>query len=116
MVSDGDTEYVLPSADRIDVLFQSGEELVAVEVKAHISNDADLYRGVFQCIKYRELLRAEQRVNGVIPQASAILVSQRPLPSAVSQAAKRLLVTAVVVGLHNSLGKIKHRMHRASKR
>jgi hypothetical protein len=95
----GEEEYILPSADSIDVLFVSNGELVAVEVKAHISNTDDLYRGVFQCIKYRELLRAEQRANGVIPQATSLLVSERSLPYSVAKVARRLNVKSVIIPL-----------------
>jgi hypothetical protein len=86
----GLTEYLLPSADRIDVLFSDGDWKIAVEVKAINANDDDLRRGIFQCVKYRELLRAEQRTENEIPQARAILVTERTLP-------KRLLREAVLL-------------------
>ncbi|MFX0195966.1 MAG: hypothetical protein ACFFCW_07575 [Candidatus Hodarchaeota archaeon] len=76
----GKGEYILPSADKIDVLFQHGPWDVAVEVKASNANDDDLLRGIYQCVKYRELLRAEKRVIGSIPQIRALLVTERNLP------------------------------------
>lgn len=95
----GLTEYLLPSADKIDVLFLENDWRIAVEVKAINANDDDLRRGIFQCVKYRELLRAEQRTEGVIPQARAILITERDLPKNLSQEAKLLLVPFVKVAL-----------------
>ena len=54
-------EFSLASADRPDVLFQCTSDVIAVEVKSHISNEADLQRGIYQCVKYRALVRAEQQ-------------------------------------------------------
>ncbi len=51
-------EYCLPSGDRIDVLFEPPSEAVGVEVKAAVSDVADIARGLFQCIKYRAVLEA----------------------------------------------------------
>jgi hypothetical protein len=98
----GLTEYLLPSADKIDVLFLDNDWRVAVEVKAINANDDDLRRGIFQCVKYRELLRAEQRTEGVIPQARAILVTERSLPKSLSQEAKLLQVPFVKVAPRGS--------------
>ena len=53
----GETEHKLPSGDIPD-LFQSARDRIAVEVKSHLSNEADLMRGIFQCVKYRAILRA----------------------------------------------------------
>lgn len=95
----GEQEYPLPSADKIDVLFQSGPWDVAIEVKAANANDDDLKRGIYQCIKYRELLRAMMRVNGEIPQARALLVTERDLPDEHQQIASTLKVKWIKVDL-----------------
>ncbi|MBN1906964.1 MAG: hypothetical protein JW927_17935 [Deltaproteobacteria bacterium] len=92
-------EYVLPSSDRIDVLFLHDDWFYAVEVKAANANNDDLRRGIFQCVKYRELLRAEQRTNGHIPRARAVLVTERSLPSNLVKEAKLLQVPFVKVNL-----------------
>ena len=60
----GETEYKLPSGDIPDVLFQSAGCRIAVEVKSHISNEDDLRRGLFQCVKYRAILRACRSLEG----------------------------------------------------
>jgi CRISPR/Cas system-associated exonuclease Cas4 (RecB family) len=53
-------EAPLPSGDKIDILFSERGRLTAVEVKSRISNDIDLTRGLFQCVKYRAVLEAER--------------------------------------------------------
>src|SRR5207253_9562223 len=93
----GETEYLLPSADKIDVLFKLNGWDIGVEVKAHNAVDDDLQRGVFQCVKYRELLRATRRAEGAIPQARSLLVVQRKLPAKVEFIAKLLNVQWCVV-------------------
>ncbi|MFZ3323724.1 MAG: hypothetical protein WA190_15230, partial [Usitatibacter sp.] len=57
------TEYCLPSADRVDVLFEYKTELVAVEVKPEDAPTQDLVRGVFQCIKYQAVLESDQSIR-----------------------------------------------------
>lgn len=56
---EGLTEKRLPSGDSLDVYFQNDEERVAVEVKPATSDRADLTRGIFQCVKYTAVLRAQ---------------------------------------------------------
>lgn len=98
----GATEYLLPSADKIDVLFSTGTLQIGVEVKSIKSNDDDLRRGIFQCVKYRELLRAEQRTDGVLPHARSILVTEHDLPKKLSREANLLKVPCVTIALTNS--------------
>src|SRR5579859_7282530 len=52
----GKIEHKLLSGDELDVLFESGNEKVAVEVKSRISTVADILRGLFQCVKYKILV------------------------------------------------------------
>jgi len=93
----GCTEYLFASADSADVVFNSTKRLVGVEVKSHISNDADLNRGIFQAVKYQALLRAEQRARLEAPTASAMLVSGRPFPKKLLSLAKLLGIEVIVV-------------------
>jgi hypothetical protein len=65
----GKTEYCFHSMDEIDVLFCFASAWVGIEVKGKDSDDADIMRGIFQCIKYQALIEATQRyeqakVNG----------------------------------------------------
>lgn len=95
----GEEEYVFPSADRADVLFGDGRDLIAVEVKAGNSNDDDLKRGIFQCVKYQALLRAEQKVDKDIPNGRAVLVTARTLPKNLRKTAKLLDVSVFRVAV-----------------
>ena len=76
----GETECKLPSGDIPDVLFQSPQRHIAVEVKSHISNEADLRRGFFQCVKYRAILRACRSLEGGTYEVDALLAIEGSLP------------------------------------
>ena len=76
----GQKEFRLPSGDKIDVLFQNTKYRIAVEVKSHISNKADLRRGLFQCVKYRAILRACRSLEGGTYEVDAILAIEGSLP------------------------------------
>jgi len=56
-------EVCLPSGDRMDLLLEEAAHVqrICIEVKSRISNDEDLIRGIFQCVKYRAILDAQQR-------------------------------------------------------
>jgi hypothetical protein len=53
------TESKLPSGDEMDVFFESATEQVCIEVKGKKSCEADMLRGIFQCVKYRAVLEAQ---------------------------------------------------------
>ncbi|MBC6428812.1 MAG: hypothetical protein GDA55_06245 [Cellvibrionales bacterium] len=86
-----ETEFVLESADRVDVVFFGPEKTVVVEVKSIDSNDADIRRGVFQCIKYRAVMEAmtEMDARRTKPKIKAILVTQVPLPKDLKPIARK---------------------------
>jgi len=98
-------EHVLLSGDEIDVLLEPAidRKLIAVEVKSRLSSDADLIRGVFQCVKYRAVLNATEdyetsRSLSWLPRAIEILlVTERALPTPVCDLAKRLGVAYSVI-------------------
>jgi hypothetical protein len=73
-------EYCLPSADKIDVLFRDKLQKIGVEVKSIISDEADILRGIFQCVKYKHLIEAEQVIYDEIPDSKVILALQGKLP------------------------------------
>ena len=72
------SEFLLDSADRVDVVYRGPDSTVAIEVKSSDSDDADLRRGVFQCIKYRAVMDAMDIRSD--PRIIAILVTQTPIP------------------------------------
>jgi hypothetical protein len=84
----GQTEYCMFSGDRVDVLFKSKDTSIAVEVKSRVSNADDLNRGLFQCIKYQAVIRAEQLELGQVPNARAVLVSENGLPDVLKEKAQ----------------------------
>lgn len=92
----GVAEYLFSSSDRADVVFKEEVRFLAVEIKSIISNDCDLNRGLFQCVKYQALLRAEQKALKIPPTARSILVTERELPSSLSNLAAILGVKVVV--------------------
>jgi hypothetical protein len=75
------TEYGLPSGDTIDILFRHGDNWIGVEVKSHISDEADITRGIFQCIKYRAVLEAQLAALALPQNVRIVLVLERPFPS-----------------------------------
>lgn len=58
-VVSAETEYLLPSGDKLDVYFilKNGTR-IAVEVKPSKSPEQDIARGIFQCVKYEAILKA----------------------------------------------------------
>ena len=67
-------EHILLSGDRLDIYFElNNNSKVAVEIKPSTSPDADVLRGIFQCVKYKAILDAEDNVFGEKAQNSAIL-------------------------------------------
>lgn len=58
---ESDTEVQLPSGDLIDVAYRTpdGRQIVAIEVKSKDSDEHDLRRGIYQCVKYRAVLCAQ---------------------------------------------------------
>lgn len=73
-------EFPLPSGDSVDVLFQHREQWIGVEVKSALSPEADVIRGMFQCIKYRAVIEAYQASLEVPQDARAVLVLEDALP------------------------------------
>ena len=96
---DGEVESDLLSGDRIDVLFIKGEEFAVVEVKSCLSSDDDLRRGIYQCVKYREVIRATRLPVEV--DVRAILLSERKLPAELAARAKLLGVKSRVRKLNS---------------
>ena len=76
----GDVEFLLPSGDSVDVLFRSKSSWTAVEVKSHISDTADVARGLFQCVKYLAVLEAWRGYEGLGEDCYAILALESRLP------------------------------------
>jgi hypothetical protein len=78
----GEMEYPLPSGDTIDVLFGQQDEWVAAEVKSELSPEADIVRGIFQCIKYGAVIEAYQASRSLPQGARSVLVLEDEFPVA----------------------------------
>lgn len=90
-------EARLLSGDEMDVELLVGSMRWGVEVKSSRSGDADLERGIYQCIKYRAVMIAESGFDADEAECDALLVTERPLPTALRSLAKRLAVRHVCV-------------------
>lgn len=76
----GITEHPLPSGDSLDVSFFTLKGWVAAEVKSAISSEADIVRGLFQCIKYRAVMEAVQISEAQPQNVRALLVLESTFP------------------------------------
>jgi hypothetical protein len=79
-IGKGQIEYEFPSADAVDVLFIHGQKWIGVEVKAKNSSIEDIARGIYQCVKYRALIEAQQMVGQKSPNAETVLVIESKFP------------------------------------
>ena len=87
----------MQSKDEIDVLFMAPNEQLALEIKSVRSNELDLKRGIFQCVKYRAVLEAEATWAGAKQNVRVRLVSERPLPPEFARQANRLKVEVQII-------------------
>jgi hypothetical protein len=90
-------EKLLKSRDEIDVWCMVPGEQLAIEVKSVRSNDSDIERGIFQCVKYRAVLEAEAKCDDNSPKVRTRLVSERPLSAECCRQAKRLGIEVQVI-------------------
>ena len=74
----GVQEHPLWSRDRVDVYFNRAT--VGVEVKTADAGFDEIHRGIFQCVKYRAVLQAQQIYNRRIPTADCRLALGGALP------------------------------------
>ena len=91
----GTTERPLPSGDSLDVSFERADAWVAAEVKSRISGEADMLRGLFQCIKYRAVMEAVLVAAGRPRAARAVLVLETVLPPSLHAVRNALAVEVI---------------------
>ena len=84
----GQEEQWLWSGDEVDVYFKGSA--VAVEVKAGNAAPGELHRGVFQCVKYKAVLEAQQISDGEVPMADCRLAIGGRLPDDLRGLCERL--------------------------
>lgn len=88
----GTNEKLLSSGDRLDAHFDNGKQRLAVEVKTSRCSEDELQRGVYQAVKYRAILRAEQKATRHVPNGEAVLVCTRAPKAETRALIKRLQV------------------------
>lgn len=94
----GCSEKHLPSGDSIDVFFDTDTEWVGVEVKPLSSDEVDLTRGIYQCVKYSAVLRAVVVANQKEIDVRAVLVIEGVLTNRLRQL-KTMLGIRVIEGV-----------------
>lgn len=94
----GTSEYALPSGDWLDVCFETDELLAAVEVKTIASSDADLTRGLFQCIKYPAVMEKMVALRRTGQRVSCRLLVEGRLPPALLPIKNALGINVVELG------------------
>lgn len=94
----GEAESDQLSGDRVDVQFTDGRDFVVCEVKSVLSTEADWQRGLYQCVKYRAVRRAQELPAE--PKVRAILLTERPLPPELRERARALGVMLKVKRLN----------------
>ena len=85
-------EYPLKSGDSVDVVLYDENKVWGVEVKSRRSGEDDLERGIYQCIKYREVLKAEDKTNNFNRIIDCILVHEEELSRKLARLSKKLRV------------------------
>lgn len=95
-----DTEFPLDSGDRVDAVYHLEDRTVVLEVKSRISNAEDLWRGVFQCVKYRAVKEAmDARPDAKV---DAILVTEKAVPGEISDLLKLHRIRHIQVPLNRT--------------
>ncbi|RIJ20549.1 hypothetical protein D1224_15680 [Henriciella barbarensis] len=90
-------EVSLKSGDVVDVCIIGKAEIRLVEVKSRRSNEHDLERGIYQCVKYRAVYEAMREANGIETNVVVVLAIEQPLPSRLKPLARKLGVTVKIV-------------------
>jgi len=100
-VKSGEVERPIASADRLDVLFTGRKLQVAAEVKASGSDDTDIIRGLFQCIKYKAVLEAMAAATGKECLIRTVLVLENKFPESLVRL-RNILGVEVIENFYNS--------------
>ena len=79
----------------MDVYFETQKEKWGIEVKSHISTTEDIIRGMFQAIKYRSVMEAEESLEPNPKSIEVVLVIEGTLSPAMISLSNRLGVTVI---------------------
>lgn len=96
-VKEKENEHILLSGDRLDVYFKLKDgKQIAIEVKSRVSDDADILRGIYQCVKYKAVLAAECLAHGENADVDAFLVVEKEMSEENRKTANMLSVRYIV--------------------
>ena len=73
-------EKMLLSGDRMDVSFENKHHWIGVEVKPATSDEKDIERGLYQCVKYRAVMEKQILDWGIQKDVRVILALGGELP------------------------------------
>jgi hypothetical protein len=90
-------EELLLSGDEIDVFFLTRDHAYLVEVKSIRSNEHDLERGIYQCVKYRAVFKAQRGQKAPSTRINSILVTEIDPPGHILDLARQLGIALKVV-------------------
>lgn len=91
-----DMEYPLLSGDRLDLYFEQKDGTrIAVEVKSKTSADYDVLRGIYQCVKYKAILDAENKSHGDFRKTRTLLVVESALSESNQQVKDSLGINVI---------------------
>ena len=103
--SKGIDEYPLYSGDKIDVVFRDETGIYAYEAKSIRSDEDDIQRGIFQCVKYKKILEAQNKVfpDMKFNKIFCALVIETKMPTKLEKICEKLSVTYYEVKVNNLL-------------
>lgn len=96
----GIIEYPLKSGDSVDVVFKSDNNILGVEFKSRRSGEDDHERGIFQCIKYREVLKSEDKINNIEREIDCILVHEEEFTERLNRIKNKLRVLTMIIKIN----------------
>ena len=94
-VTNSQPEKGLLSGDSVDVYFETQKEKWGIEVKSHISGQEEIIRGMFQVIKYRSVMEAEESLEPTPKSIEVVLVIEGTLSPSMISLSNRLGVTVI---------------------
>ena len=98
---EGIEEYPLLSGDKIDVVFRDNDTIYAYEAKSIRSNLDDIERGIFQCVKYKNVIEAETKVGArETKKVICSLVIETELPKKLQEYCQTLGIKYYVVSVN----------------
>ena len=90
-----ETEKGLPSGDSIDVFFENKQHWIGVEVKSEISDELDILRGLYQCVKYHAVMESYLSVLNLQRDVKVVLALGCELPGSLVSVRNTLGVEVV---------------------